>query len=458
MSNQLPPQSSDAEESILGALLIDGEVMLEIADSLKPGDFYKPANAKVYSAIQRLYEQSQPIDILTVSEELERRGQIEEIGGRAALADLCDRTPTAVHAKQYAKIVERKSMLRGLIGAAGRIASIGYEDPSDISEAIDRAEAELFAVSERRAANGFTQIGTLVGAAYDQLDRMHQNRGQLMGLRTGYTAIDTITQGLQNSDFIVLAARPSVGKTSLALNIAENVSLREGKSVGVFSLEMSKEQLVLRLLSSVTKINSFNLRSGQVKDLDFPKIADALGTLSNAKMFIDDTVNISVMELRTKARRLKMEQGLDLLIVDYLQLMQPGQQNRDGNRVQEVSDISRGLKALARELGIPIMALSQLSRQTEAREKGEPRLSDLRESGAIEQDADVVIFLYRDAERSDDAGVTGEAINFNVAKHRNGPTGSGQLWFRKEETRFVNLVRERAPELPAPGAEGDPLM
>ena len=458
MSNQLPQQSSDAEESILGALLIDGEVMLEIADSLKPGDFYKPANAKVYSAIQRLYEQSQPIDILTVSEELERRGQIEEIGGRAALADLCDRTPTAVHAKQYAKIVERKSMLRGLIGAAGRIASIGYEDPSDISEAIDRAESELFAVSERRAANGFTQIGTLVGAAYDQLDRMHQNRGQLMGLRTGYTAIDTITQGLQNSDFIVLAARPSVGKTSLALNIAENVSLREGKSVGVFSLEMSKEQLVLRLLSSVTKINSFNLRSGQVNDLDFPKIADALGTLSSAKMFIDDTVNISVMELRTKARRLKMEQGLDLLIVDYLQLMQPGQQSRDGNRVQEVSDISRGLKALARELGIPIIALSQLSRQTEAREKGEPRLSDLRESGAIEQDADVVIFLYRDAERSDDASVTGEAINFNVAKHRNGPTGSGQLWFRKEETRFVNLVRERAPELPAPGAEGDPLM
>ena len=458
MSNQLPPQSSDAEESILGALLIDGEVMLEIADSLKPGDFYKPANAKVYSAIQRLYEQSQPIDILTVSEELERRGQIEEIGGRAALADLCDRTPTAVHAKQYAKIVERKSMLRGLIGAAGRIASIGYEDPSDISEAIDRAESELFAVSERRAANGFTQIGTLVGAAYDQLDRMHQNRGQLMGLRTGYTAIDTITQGLQNSDFIVLAARPSVGKTSLALNIAENVSLREGKSVGVFSLEMSKEQLVLRLLSSVTKINSFNLRSGQVSGLDFSKIAEALGTLSSDKMFIDDTVNISVMELRTKARRLKMEQGLDLLIVDYLQLMQPGQQSRDGNRVQEVSDISRGLKALARELGIPIIALSQLSRQTEAREKGEPRLSDLRESGAIEQDADVVISLYRDGERSDDAGVTGEAINFNVAKHRNGPTGSGQLWFRKEETRFVNLVRERAPELPAPGAEGDPLM
>jgi replicative DNA helicase len=298
-------------------------------------------------------------------------------------------------------------------------------------------------VSERRAVSGFTQVGKLVGDAYDQLDRMHQNRGQLMGLRTGFTAIDTITQGLQNSDFIVLAARPSVGKTSLALNIAENVALREKKSVGVFSLEMSKEQLVLRLLSSVTKINSFNLRSGRVSGVDFDKIANALGTLSDAKMFIDDTVNISVMELRTKARRLKM---------------QPGQQSRDGNRVQEVSDISRGLKALARELGIPVVALSQLSRQTESREKGEPRLSDLRESGAIEQDADVVIFLYREAERSDDAGVTGETINFNVAKHRNGPTGSGQLWFHKEETRFVNLVRERAPEIPAPGAEGDPLM
>ena len=241
MSNQLPPQSSDAEESIIGALLIDGEVMIEIAEILKPSDFYKPANGKVYAAIAALYEKQQPIDILTVSEELERRGQIEEIGGRAALADLCDRTPTAVHAKQYAKIVERKAMLRGLIGAAGRIASIGYEDPADISEAIDRAESELFAVSERRAVNGFTSIGDLLGETYEELDRMHQNRGQLMGLRTGYSDIDKITQGLQKSDLIVLAARPSVGKTSLALNIAENVAVREGKSVGVFSLEIDRK-------------------------------------------------------------------------------------------------------------------------------------------------------------------------------------------------------------------------
>jgi replicative DNA helicase len=364
MTSQLPPQSSEAEESVLGAILIDGDAITEVSETLKASDFYKPANSKVYAAVLALYEQRQPIDILTVSEELERRGQIEEIGGRAALADLCDRTPTAVHAKQYAKIVERKAVLRGLISAAGRIASIGYEDPADAIEAIDRAESELFAISERRTASGFTSIETLLGQAYERLDHLHQNRGQLMGLRTGFTDIDSKTQGLQASDFIVLAARPSVGKTSLALNIAEYAGVREGKSVGVFSLEMSKEQLVLRLLSSVTKIDSFKLRSGFLAEMDFPKIASAMEALSRAKIFIDDTASISVMELRTKARRLKMEHGLDLLIVDYLQLMQPGSSGRESNRVQEVSEISRGLKALARELSIPVLARECLESQT----------------------------------------------------------------------------------------------
>ena len=443
MNDQLPPHSADAEESVIGALLIDSSAVVEVAEFLKASDFYKPANAKVYGAVMQLHQTGQPVDILTVSEELERRGQIEEVGGRAALADLCARTPTAVHAKQYARIVERKATLRGLIGAAGRIASIGYEDPADAAEAIDRAESELFAISERRAAQSFVPLGTLLNTAYDEIDRLHQNRGQLMGLRTGFTELDKITQGLQASDFIVLAARPSVGKTSLALNIAENAAVREGKSVGIFSLEMSKEQLVLRLLSSVTKIDSYSLRSGFVDDMAFPRIANAMGALSKAKVFIDDTASISVMELRTKARRLKMEHGLDLVIVDYLQLMQPSQSSRDGNRVQEVSEISRGLKALARELGVPVLALSQLSRATEMREKGEPRLSDLRESGAIEQDADVVVFLFRDAERSEDQAARGEVINFSVAKHRNGPTGRSQLWFIKDQTRFQNLVRER---------------
>ena len=458
MTSQLPPQSSEAEESVLGAILIDGDAITEVAETLKASDFYKPANSKVYAAVLSLYELRQPIDILTVSEELERRGQIEEIGGRAALADLCDRTPTAVHAKQYAKIVERKAVLRGLISAAGRIASIGYEDPADAIEAIDRAESELFAISERRTASGFTSIETLLGQAYERLDHLHQNRGQLMGLRTGFTDIDSKTQGLQASDFIVLAARPSVGKTSLALNIAEYAGVREGKSVGVFSLEMSKEQLVLRLLSSVTKIDSFKLRSGFLAEMDFPKIASAMETLSRAKIFIDDTASISVMELRTKARRLKMEHGLDLLIVDYLQLMQPGSSGRESNRVQEVSEISRGLKALARELSIPVLALSQLSRQTEMRgDSKEPRLSDLRESGAIEQDADVVIFLWRKADRIEETDAVGEAIDFSIAKHRNGPTGAGQLYFMKEQTRFVNLVRERNDGAQG-GGDNEPVM
>ena len=458
MSIQLPPQSSEAEESVLGAILIDGDAITEVSETLKASDFYKPANSKVYAAVLSLYELRQPIDILTVSEELERRGQIEEIGGRAALADLCDRTPTAVHAKQYAKIVERKAVLRGLISAAGRIASIGYEDPADAIEAIDRAESELFAISERRTASGFTSIETLLGQAYERLDHLHQNRGQLMGLRTGFTDIDSKTQGLQASDFIVLAARPSVGKTSLALNIAEYAGVREGKSVGVFSLEMSKEQLVLRLLSSVTKIDSFKLRSGFLAEMDFPKIASAMETLSRAKIFIDDTASISVMELRTKARRLKMEHGLDLLIVDYLQLMQPGSSGRESNRVQEVSEISRGLKALARELGIPVLALSQLSRQIEMRsDSKEPRLSDLRESGAIEQDADVVIFLWRKTDRIEESDAVGEAIDFSIAKHRNGPTGAGQLYFMKEQTRFVNLVRERSDSAQG-GGDSEPVM
>ena len=458
MSIQLPPQSSEAEESVLGAILIDGDAITEVSETLKASDFYKPANSKVYAAVLSLYELRQPIDILTVSEELERRGQIEEIGGRAALADLCDRTPTAVHAKQYAKIVERKAVLRGLISAAGRIASIGYEDPADAIEAIDRAESELFAISERRTASGFTSIETLLGQAYERLDHLHQNRGQLMGLRTGFTDIDSKTQGLQASDFIVLAARPSVGKTSLALNIAEYAGVREGKSVGVFSLEMSKEQLVLRLLSSVTKIDSFKLRSGFLAEMDFPKIAGAMETLSRAKIFIDDTASISVMELRTKARRLKMEHGLDLLIVDYLQLMQPGSSGRESNRVQEVSEISRGLKALARELGIPVLALSQLSRQIEMRsDSKEPRLSDLRESGAIEQDADVVIFLWRKTDRIEESDAVGEAIDFSIAKHRNGPTGAGQLYFMKEQTRFVNLVRERSDGAQG-GGDSEPVM
>jgi replicative DNA helicase len=442
--DRLPPQSIEAEQSVLGAILIDRDAIIEVADIVRPEDFYRQAHGRIYGAMLELFEKREPIDVITVAEALERREELEAIGGRAYLSSLSNQTPTAVHAEQYARIVERKSVLRNLIGAAGKIAGIGYEDPAEIQEAVDRAEAELFAVSQRRIATGFSPLKRLLHDAYDRLDYLHAHRGEISGVRTGFTDLDTLTTGLQKSDLIVLAARPSVGKTSFALNIAEHAAVREGKSVGVFSLEMSKEQLVLRLLSSVANIDSHRLRTGFLEEMDFARIAPAMNSLSEAPMYIDDTPNISAMELRTKARRLQAEAGLDLVIVDYLQLMQATTSSRDANRVQEVSEISRGLKALARELSVPVIALSQLSRQPEMRESKEPRLSDLRESGAIEQDADLVMFLWRDKERTaEDQEADGEVINLKLAKHRNGPTGEVQLWFKKAQTRFVGYAGER---------------
>jgi replicative DNA helicase len=444
MIDRLPPQSIEAEQSVLGSILIDRDAVIEVAEFLRPEDFYRQAHARVYAVILDLFERREPIDIVTVSEALERTGDLESIGGRAYLGTLSNQTPTAVHAVQYARIVERKSLLRNLIGAAGKIAGIGYEDPAEVQEAIDRAEAELFAVSQRRVAAGFTELKTLLHDAYDRLDYLHAHRGEISGVRTGFGDLDQLTTGLQKSDLIILAARPSVGKTSLALNIAEFAAVRDRKSVGIFSLEMSKEQLVLRLLSSNANIDSQRLRTGFLEELDFARIAPAMNALSEAPIYIDDTPNISTMELRTKARRLQAETGLDLLIVDYLQLMQSSTTTRDANRVQEVSEISRGLKALARELKVPLIAISQLSRQPEMRESKEPRLSDLRESGSIEQDADLVMFLWREKERgSDDQALSGEVVKLKLSKHRNGPTGEIDLWFKKAQTRFVNYAGER---------------
>ena len=444
MIDRLPPQSIEAEQSVLGAILIDRDAMIEIADFLKPEDFYRQAHGRIYAVMLDLSERREPIDIVTVSEALERTGDLEAVGGRSYLGTLSNSTPTAVHAGQYARIVERKSLLRNLIGAAGKIAGIGYEDPAEIQEAIDRAESELFAVSQRRIGAGFSPLKSLLHDAYDRLDYLHAHRGEISGVRTGFGDLDTLTTGLQKSDLVILAARPSVGKTSFALNIAEFAAVHERKSVGVFSLEMSKEQLVLRLLSSVSNIDSQRLRTGFLEELDFARIAPAMNSLSEAPIFIDDTPNITTMELRTKARRLQAEVGVDLIIVDYLQLMQSSTTTRDANRVQEVSEISRGLKALARELKVPVIALSQLSRQPEMRESKEPRLSDLRESGSIEQDADLVMFLWREKERgSDDQQTDGEVVKLKLSKHRNGPTGEIDLWFKKAQTRFVSYAGER---------------
>jgi replicative DNA helicase len=441
--DRLPPQSIDAEQSVIGALLIDRDAVIEVADFLRPQDFYRQAHGTIFGAILELYERREPVDIVTVSEALERSSSLEQVGGSAYLTSLINLTPTAVNAVHYGRIVERKAVLRNLIGAAGKIASIGYDDSADVSESIDRAEQELFSVSERRVDSGFSPLKTLLHAAYDRLDYLHQHKGEISGIRTGFADLDTLTSGLQKSDLVIVAARPSVGKTSLALNFTEHASVTEGKSVGIFSLEMSKEQLVLRLLSSVANIDSQRLRTGFLEEMDFTRLAPAMNSLAEAPIYIDDTPNISTMELRTKARRLQAEAGLDMIVVDYLQLMQSSTNARDANRVQEVSEITRGLKALARELQVPVIALSQLSRQTEMRESKEPRLSDLRESGSIEQDSDLVMFLWREKERGgEDEDPEGEVINLRLAKHRNGPTGETKLYFRKRQTRFVSIADE----------------
>jgi replicative DNA helicase len=437
--DKLAPQAVEAEQSVLGSILIDADAILRVGDFLKPVDFYRAQHADIYEAMLALHAQREPIDLVTLGEELQRRDRLTEVGGAAYLTSLMNSVPTAVHAEHYGRIVERKAVLRNLIGAAGRIAAVGYEEANDAEIAIDRAESILFEISQRRTEGGFDSLATLLGQAYDRLEYLHEHRGQLLGVPTGLSQLDALLGGLQPSDLIILAARPSVGKTSMALNIAQHATVREGKKVAVFSLEMSKEQLALRLLSAETGINPRPLQTGFVDETDWSKIATVMNEMATAPMWIDDSPVLSVMELRTKARRLEAEQrGLDLIVVDYLQLMQSSTPNKDNNRVQEVSDISRGMKALARELKVPVLALSQLSRNVEQRGSAEPRLSDLRESGSLEQDADVVVFLYRDGEQNPDSEV--ELVRAKVAKHRNGPIGDVPLQFRKSNTRFYTVA------------------
>jgi replicative DNA helicase len=441
--DKLAPQAVDAEQSVLGAILIDADAILKVADFLHPSDFYRQQHADIYEAMLALHGQREPLDLVTVGDELARRERLDAIGGPAYLAGLMNSVPTAVHVEHYGRIVERKSVLRNLIAAAGRIAAVGYEEANDTEVAIDRAESILFEISQRRTQGGFESLATLLGQAYDRLEYLHEHRGQILGIPSGLSQLDTLLGGFQPSDLIILAARPSVGKTSMALNIAQHATVRENKKVAVFSLEMSKEQLSLRLLSAETGINPRPLQTGFMEETDWSKIATVMNDMATAPMWIDDSPALSVMELRTKARRLEAEQhGLDLIIVDYLQLMQASVQSREPNRVQEVSEISRGLKQLARELKVPVIALSQLSRGVEQRGSAEPRLSDLRESGSIEQDADVVIFLYRDGEQNAESEV--ELVKAKIAKHRNGPIGEVPLQFRKSTTRFFTVVREES--------------
>jgi replicative DNA helicase len=436
------PANLEAEESVLGALLIDPDATIKVASFLRSDDFYREKNGWIYQVVIDLHERRQPADFVTVVDELERRNQLQETGGAAYIISLINNTPTAVHVEHYAHIVERTATLRRLIGAAGQIAALAYEEADDVDEIVDRAEQLIFGVSERRVRRDLTPIRQIMHGVVDRIDFLHRHKGGILGVPSGFSKLDRLLGGFQKSDLIVLAARPGVGKTSLALNIAVNAAKRHAQRVAFFSLEMSNEQLVQRLLAAETGIDQQRLRLGEIQDDEWQMLVEAAGVLSDTLLFIDDTPAMSALELRTKARRLQAEFGLDLVVVDYLQLMRSDA--RVENRVQEISYITRSLKSLARELEAPLIALSQLSRAVESRSDHKPILSDLRESGSIEQDSDIVMFIYREelvkenTERKNIADII-------VAKHRNGPTDTVPLYFNKELTRFADLEMVREP-------------
>jgi replicative DNA helicase len=439
---RLPPHNIEAEQSVLGSLLIDRDAIIKVAAYLKPEDFYVGANGTIYKAVLDLYNKREPTDFVTLSDELERREVLDDIGGVSYLSSLLNTVPTAVHIEYYGRIVERHATLRRLIDAGTEIVGIGFQDKVDTEDALDAAERALFEVSQKRQTKDFQAIADVLDRYFDQIDYLQQNRGAVVGVPSGYTDLDQLTGGLQRSDLIIVAARPSMGKTAFSLGLAYGAAIQHGRSVGIFSLEMSADQLVQRLLATETGVDSHRLRLGMIDDGEWDRISRAFGRLSEAKIYIDDSANASIMDVRSKARRLQAESGLDLLIVDYLQLMSG---RRSENRVQEISEISRGLKGLARELNIPVIALSQLSRAVETRADHRPMLSDLRESGSIEQDADIVMFIYRDEkydENSDKKGIA-ELI---VSKHRNGPVGTINLRFFERTARFADLELYREPD------------
>ena len=436
---KLLPQNIEAECGVLGSIIIDPEAIVQVADFLFPDDFYRDAHRTIYEVILQLYEQREAADFITICDELERRNKLEDVGGASYITSLINQVPTSGNVEFYGHIVERNSILRRLIHAAGQIAAIAYEE-NDADVALDKAEQLIFNISQRHARSDFSLLRDLLSEYMNKLDQLHERRGTIVGVPTGFTDLDRLTGGLQKSDLIILAARPAVGKTSLALSLAHNTAIKHQRSVAIFSLEMSKEQLVQRLLSMDAGVDQQRLRTGWIEDDEWERITYSMGTLSEANIWIDDTAGISSIEMRSKARRLQAEHGIDLIIVDYLQLMQSvsGGGKRNENRVQEISEISRNLKGLARELNMPVLALAQLSRAVESRQSKVPQLSDLRESGSIEQDSDIVMFIYRDdvynpeSERKNIADII-------VAKHRNGPVGEISLYFQASQTRFRDL-------------------
>jgi len=436
---RIQPQSIEAEQSALGCMLLDKEVIPSVAEILKPDDFYREDHREIYEAIMDLFEKAEPVDLITVSDQLKVRGSLDNVGGLEYLTGIATSVPTTANARHYAKIVEEKSILRKLIKTSSDIINMGYEASEEVSTVLDRAEKGIFDILQKRNMQGFSHIKDVLVDAFNRLEELYNNKGFVTGIHTGFTDLDYKTAGLQKSDLILIAARPAMGKTSFALNIAQYAAIHHNIPTAVFSLEMSKEQLTNRILCSEVMVDSQRMRTGKLEDDDWKKIARALGPLSEAPIYIDDTPGTSVMEIRAKCRRLKLEKDLGLIVIDYLQLMQG--RGRNENRQQEISEISRSLKILAKEINVPVITLSQLSRAPESRSDHRPMLSDLRESGAIEQDADLVIFLYRDDYYNPDSDKKNIA-EVIIAKHRNGSTGTVELRWFGEYTKFANLKKE----------------
>lgn len=443
-NEKVPPQNMEAEQSLLGSLLIDKDAIIRIADLVTAEDFYSDKHRMIFESMLELYRKHEPIDLLTLANRLEEKGQLQEVGGRSYIASLSAMVPTSAHIVQYAEIVAKKATLRELIRAAGEISKIAFDEEEDLPSILDRSEQQLFAISQARQKQAFIPINAILNETFDRIDEMHREKGKLRGIPTGFTALDELLAGLQRSDLIILAARPSVGKTTFALDIARNVAVRSKVPTAIFSLEMSKEQLVDRMLCAEAGVELWKMRNGKLSDRDdaddFPRIGHAMGVLSEAPIFIDDFGSANIMDIRTKSRRLQMEHGLGFIIIDYLQLMEG--RTRSDNRVQEISEISRGLKQIAKELNVPVLALSQLNRSVELRQPPIPKLADLRESGSIEQDADIVMFIYREAAHKKDIEFDRKHIaEIHVAKHRNGPTGMRELYFDSQRVCFKNLDR-----------------
>lgn len=439
MLDRVPPQSVEAEQSVIGATLIEREAIAKVAEILRPEDFYREAHRLIYNSIMQLFNKNDAVDMVTVVEELRREDKLEAAGGIAYVTSLTNYVPTAANVMYHAKIVEEKSLLRQLINAATQIAGLGYEANDDVAKILDQAEQKIMEVSNRKIGQSFEPIKGILFKTIDKIEQLYASKGGITGLPSGFKDLDKITCGFQASDLILIAARPSMGKTAFVLNIAQNVAIREKQSVAIFSLEMSKGQLVQRMLCAEAPIDASRLSKGDLEDNDWQKLIGAADRLAGAPIFIDDTSGITVLEMRAKARRLKAEHGLSLLIIDYLQLMQGDSKGHHGeNRQQEISEISRSLKGLARELNVPVIALSQLSRGPETRQVKKPMLSDLRESGSLEQDADIVAFLYRDDYYNPDT----ERKNITeiiIAKNRNGPVDTIELFFHKQFTKFSDL-------------------